>query len=418
MISSMKHKWGNFTQFLTGTPQNKTSTKSYGRPATLGTGAINNRTPKEINENNILQYLKIESMYIEDVIKLIDDGKTVYVGEDPSLIPSATTPTMSPENKIKKIKKDRLRSKESNQMYEVYIVISLDIESMKQKVIYKQGKPITETNRICWKWGSEKEFFDILNVLVDQLTGQTLESYSKNRMGQSKPIDALKKLWREYRDDTEVVPNNTTQLRTLKEKVEQINVSGSTIKLKNKFGPNTPTEYLNSDYIIAFILKAYDPSINKKYRKTFHLFQGLENNLNFNALSYNKIKHNFKTFLKENIDYLEGDKNKVIQNKNIFTKNIFKQNTISLKNSNLKEKYTGFLKKLKRKERLIVETVRQLNNNKYIKYKIGSNELYINKINVQQFIDYLTNLKKDKYIQIPINLTNKPINETNIVLTV
>ncbi len=451
------HIWGKFTQLLTGTPQNKISTTSYGRPATLRTGKINNRTPTIINEDNILQYLKIESMYLEKVIELIDDGKTVYVGET---IPSGTPSTPITPNQIKKIKKDRLINAESNQMYEVYIVISLDIESMQQKVIYKKGEQLSKSNRICWKWGSEKKFFDILNVLVDQLTGQTLESYSKDNSGIPKPIDALKKLWRQFRDDTTTQTNNgTTQLRILKEKVKQISTSSALgasgasvtgrINLQNKFAPNTNTKYLNSDYILAFILKAYDPSIDKKYRKTFHLYQGLNNteatklnpqrkkmkaypvNVDFIKLSYDTIKKNFIEFLKENQEYLEGKDIPIVFSTN-FPLKYFTENKITKKNKDVDDVYYRMiqkvpkLNKLTRKERLIVETAIKLDPNQVIKYKLGGENLYIyfdhtkstngEKMNIiNNFINYVIARRKNKNKEIPPEIKTQPASSTIVL---
>ena len=91
----------------------------------------------------------------------------------------------------------------SENTYDVYIVATLDTQYFKFK--QSQGSMVGPVNiknenirPIIWKWGSEKRFFDYLNVLCDELDGVPLELKIKE-YGE---MNVLSRLWRKYRDET------------------------------------------------------------------------------------------------------------------------------------------------------------------------------------------------------------------------
>jgi hypothetical protein len=107
-------------------------------------------------------------------------------------------------------------STNSNNSYDIYIVVKLDIEKYKffSSVRTTNDERRAATRSIVWRWGSEKRFFDYLNVLCEELGEGTLNTYIQRLKGygpSKDPIQVLGELWRKYRNKSfeknEQVPN-------------------------------------------------------------------------------------------------------------------------------------------------------------------------------------------------------------------
>ncbi len=385
-------------------------------------------TRASIFENNILSFLKVESLYLEDVLDRIDNNPTIkiFAGTDPTVTATATATGINIPNKNKT--KKRLRLKNEENRYDIYIVVSLDLT---KKEIKTGNTKVNTSNQICWKWGSEKQFFDYLNVLVDQLTfdektkrGKTLQEYAGN-----KPMDALKNLWRQYRDDLTPIKENITinissdETTSLKKRIK----TNNTI-LPNKF--TNKEQYVKIDYLIAFILNLYDPMMNKKYRGTFYLYHGYyspttppttPSSRQPNASqSYGAIKNEFKSFIVQNLEFLKGSNiTELISIPDIFTKNTFNQNQIAKRQKTIQDLYTinnlfklnngtsryiqnndlPLIPKLPRKERLALEVLLSLpDDTKQILIKIKGNNLYVKKSQITPFFALLKKKKNGEHI--------------------
>jgi hypothetical protein len=176
-----------------------TTRKGWREPRLLGMGT-QSKTVMLVNRNEdhnkLLDYTIIESKYYED-------------------LDVATQANYLADN---------------NNSYNIYIQISLEKD---QKLTYQTNtRARLEQNgfrKITWKWGSEKRFFDYLNVLCDELTKTDLNSYinEKNRFTTTnakkiQPIQVLGMLWKEYRDTEFPNNSNIPNFNDLRNKISKI----------------------------------------------------------------------------------------------------------------------------------------------------------------------------------------------------
>ena len=158
----------------------------------------------ETDGDALIPYLQVKSVYYDT---LIQD----YIG--------------NPEVQEIKNAVNANNNSANRDSYDIYIVVSLDTEHYSD---LKFGEiqirtAVSKTNIMVWKWGSEKRFFDYLNVLCEEIsTKKNLKEY----IGSEDPINALEKLWREYRDkqnDPTKTPNKTPNANTLRDRILQKN---------------------------------------------------------------------------------------------------------------------------------------------------------------------------------------------------
>ncbi len=157
-------------------------------------------------DREFIKRLKVESFYYDDLMKKYGTNR-------------------AQNQQIMNIKRD-VESSNTENTYDVYISISLDTD--RYAFTYNAGagqpgqpaQPVT-SNPIIWKWGSEKRYFDYLNVLVD-----TIETDVGNKEGKVTlerkikdygEMGVLGRLWEKYRDRDDNVPSknaNTDPLRS------------------------------------------------------------------------------------------------------------------------------------------------------------------------------------------------------------
>lgn len=188
----------------------------------------------QIDNGTVLKYLKVSSMYYEEL-------KTKY-----SNAPEVQEIIQSMEN----------NNSTNRDSYDIYIVVTLDIE--KYKFYTQQQGPRTDllpTNManqlIVWKWGSEKRFFDYLNILCDELTGQDLQTYTSKTFGSLPPIDALKKLWEKYREKTFDEKNPMINMNQMRDTIlEKTFAKSKTTVMNGSVGGTNQLQFIPAQVLV------------------------------------------------------------------------------------------------------------------------------------------------------------------------